>query len=106
MGKANAAAETIWSLYLIRTAAGNLYCGVTTDVERRFREHLADGPKTAKALRGRGPLTLAFTQVVGDKRMAMRCEWQLKRWPKAQKEALIRGEIRWSGALFKDKAAR
>ena len=102
MGKANAAAETVWSLYLIRTAAGSLYCGVTTDVERRFREHLADGPKTAKALRGRGPLTLAFTHVVGEKRTAMQWEWRLKRWPKARKEALIRGDIHWSAALFEE----
>lgn len=93
MSQSDAGNPQPWILYLIRTARGSLYCGVTNDVERRFREHAADGPKTAKALRGRGPLTLAFTYPVGEKRTAMQWEWRVKRWPKARKEALIRGEI-------------
>ncbi|WP_305417985.1 GIY-YIG nuclease family protein [Photobacterium leiognathi] len=30
---------TPWYVYLIRTSSNSLYCGVTTDVERRFDEH-------------------------------------------------------------------
>ncbi|MFD2437858.1 GIY-YIG nuclease family protein [Modicisalibacter luteus] len=33
------AADTCWFLYMIETAAGALYTGITTDVERRFGEH-------------------------------------------------------------------
>ena len=85
-------ASTAWWLYLVRMANGHLYCGVTTDVDRRFAEHCAGGPKGAKALKGKGPLQLAFTYKVGDKSQAMRLEWQLKQWPKARKEALILGQ--------------
>ena len=84
---------TGWVVYLVRTAAGSLYCGVTNDMERRFREHCADGPRTAKALRGRGPLQLVFTYPAADKQQAMQLEWQIKQWPKARKEALVNGQM-------------
>ena len=31
----------LWHLYLLETAAGALYTGITTDVERRLAEHAA-----------------------------------------------------------------
>ena len=40
-------------LYMIRTRRGALYTGITTDVDRRFAEHQAGGPKAARYLRGR-----------------------------------------------------
>jgi len=82
-----------WSLYLVRTAAGSLYTGISTDVERRFSEHQAGAPKGARALRGKGPLELVFRAPVGDRSRASRLEWQVKQWPRSRKEALVRGEI-------------
>lgn len=82
-----------WSVYLIRTAAGSLYTGITCDVERRFAEHQSGGPKAAKALRGRGPLSLVFQQPVADKSEALKLEMQIKKWPKQKKEALIAGSV-------------
>jgi putative endonuclease len=81
-----------WHLYLIRTARGDLYAGITTDVERRFSEHCAGAPRGARSLRGKGPLILEYQAPVGDRRRALRLEWRVKRWPKHHKEALIRGE--------------
>ncbi|WP_237058940.1 GIY-YIG nuclease family protein [Microbulbifer sediminum] len=81
-----------WSLYLIRTAAGSLYTGITTDVERRFAEHDAGGARAAKALRGRGPLSLAFQCGAADKSAALRLEARIKKWPRRWKEELIRGD--------------
>lgn len=77
-----------WSVYLIRTAANQLYCGVTTDVGRRFNEHQS-GKKGAKFLKGKGPLQLVWSLEVGDKRKAMQLEYRIKRLPKAKKEAII-----------------
>lgn len=82
-----------WSVYLIRTRSGSLYTGITRDVARRFEEHTSGGPRAAKALRGRGPLTLAFQQAVADKSAALKLELQIKKWPKVRKEALIAGDI-------------
>ena len=49
---------TTWSVYLVRCSDNSLYTGIATDVARRFAEHQAQGPKTARYLRGRAALTL------------------------------------------------
>ncbi|MGF2733559.1 GIY-YIG nuclease family protein [Marinobacter sp. DUT-1] len=82
-----------WHLYLVRTASGALYTGISTDVERRFAEHQAGAPRGARSLRGKGPLELVFRAQAGDRSRASRLEWYIKRWPRSRKEALIRGEI-------------
>ncbi|WP_299013432.1 GIY-YIG nuclease family protein [uncultured Photobacterium sp.] len=77
-----------WWVYLIRTASDHLYCGVTTDVERRFREH-QNSKKGAKFLKGKGPLVLAWSELVGDKKKAMQLEYRIKRLSKAKKESIV-----------------
>ena len=76
-----------WHVYLVRTAAGALYCGIARDVAARLRQH-QDGCG-AKALRGRGPLALAFAAPVGGLGRALRVEARIKRLPKAQKERIV-----------------
>lgn len=83
----------MWFLYMVRTRHGALYTGITTDVARRFQEHCAGGARSARALRGKGPLTLAFSAEAGARQSAARLEWQIKQWPRSRKEALVRGEI-------------
>lgn len=80
-----------WSLYLVRTAQGRLYTGVTTDVQRRFLEHENKDKKNkgAKALRGKGPLTLAFEIVVGNRSEALKLEYRVKQLSRTDKERLI-----------------
>ncbi|HIO28658.1 MULTISPECIES: GIY-YIG nuclease family protein [Marinobacter] len=82
-----------WFIYMVRTAKGALYTGITTDVARRFAEHQAGAPKGARSLRGKGPLELAFSAETTDRATASKLEWQIKQWPRKQKEALIRGEV-------------
>ncbi|MDN3520423.1 GIY-YIG nuclease family protein, partial [Halomonas ramblicola] len=68
--------ERRWYLYLIETAGGALYTGITTDVTRRLAEHAAG--RGAKALRGRGPLRLVYQQAVGSRGEALRLEAEIK----------------------------
>lgn len=79
-----------WYLYMVRTAAGALYTGITLDVERRFAEHQQGGPKAAKALKGKGPLQLAYVETVENKVTAYRRELAVKKLSKTAKEALAR----------------
>ncbi|CAM4044077.1 Excinuclease ABC, C subunit domain protein [Shewanella aquimarina] len=74
---------------MIRCANGHLYTGITTDIDRRFKEHSDNGPKTAKYLRGKGPLTLVYRERVGSRSAALKREIAVKRLTKAQKVALI-----------------
>lgn len=76
-----------WSIYLIRTTDGALYTGITNDVPRRLQQH--EQGRGAKALRGRGPLQLAFTRKVGSRSVALKLEARIKRLAKAQKEQLV-----------------
>ncbi|KAA0017767.1 GIY-YIG nuclease family protein [Salinicola corii] len=80
-----------WYLYLIETANGALYTGITTDIERRFAQH-ASG-KGARALRGKGPLTLRHVQAVGSHGDALRLEAAIKRLSAAGKRRWIERQV-------------
>ena len=75
---------------MLRTRTGALYTGITTDVARRVAEHQAQGPRCARALRGRAPLVLVFTTEIGAHGRALRAEWAVKRLTKLAKEQLVK----------------
>lgn len=54
-------------VYILRCGDGSLYTGIATDVERRFGEHVSQGPKTAKYLRGRLPLEIVYRREIGSR---------------------------------------
>ncbi|PLR34981.1 GIY-YIG nuclease family protein [Chimaeribacter arupi] len=84
---ADCAPAALWHLYMLRTAAGLLYTGITTDVPRRLTQHQCG--KGAKALRGKGPLTLVFHCVIGDRSAALKAEYRIKQLSRGQKERLV-----------------
>ena len=77
---------SIWHLYILRCADQTLYTGITTNVERRFAEHSAQGPKCAKYLRGKTPLKLVYSETVGNRSEALKRELAVKALPKEEKE--------------------
>ncbi|WP_163936563.1 GIY-YIG nuclease family protein [Paraferrimonas sp. SM1919] len=77
-----------WSVYLVRSANNALYCGISTNPQRRLSEHQSK-PQGAKALKGKGPLSLVFSAEVGDRSQASKVEYQLKRLHKTSKEKLV-----------------
>lgn len=87
-----------FSVYIVRCCDNSYYTGIALDVERRLREH-AGGMRGAKYLRGRGPLTLVFSESVGDRAVASKIEYRVKRLAREQKEALISGETSLAGLL-------
>ena len=85
-------ASAQFSVYIVRCGDDTFYTGIAVDVDKRMIEHEA-GPRGAKYLRGRGPLTLVFSAVVGDRATASRLEYRIKQMNRAQKEALIDGTV-------------
>ncbi|WP_078003439.1 GIY-YIG nuclease family protein [Izhakiella australiensis] len=79
--------ETAWRLYILRTARGVLYTGITTDVTRRFALH--QNGKGAKSLRGKGPLEMLFHTAAGDRASASRLEYRVKQLTRQQKLRLV-----------------
>ncbi|MBE5252698.1 MAG: GIY-YIG nuclease family protein [Enterobacterales bacterium endosymbiont of Blomia tropicalis] len=76
-----------WQLYIVRTAAGALYTGITTDVTRRVNQHQSG--RGARALRGKGPLDLVFHCDAGDRANASRLEYQVKQLTRQKKLLLV-----------------
>lgn len=85
--RAEEQADCQWYLYLIQTASGTLYTGITTDVARRLAEHCCG--RGAKALRGRGPLTVVFQSPAGDRANALRLEYRVKQLSRLKKLAIV-----------------
>ncbi|MGI9232001.1 MAG: GIY-YIG nuclease family protein [Woeseiaceae bacterium] len=81
-----------FSLYIVRCSDDTLYTGIACDVARRIAEH-ETGLRGAKYLRGKGPLKLEFSRVIGDRATASAVEYRVKRLSRAQKEAIIDGRL-------------
>jgi len=71
---------------------GNLYTGITQDVQRRFKEHQEGGAKAAKYLKGKKPLKLVFHKKIGSRSQALKAEAKIKKWSKEKKESLIKNK--------------
>jgi putative endonuclease len=74
-------------VYLLRCADGTLYCGWTTDVERRLRAHQTG--TASRYTRSRLPVALAAVMPVADRSAALREERRIKRLSRAEKLELV-----------------
>lgn len=79
-----------WYLYVVRTVDRHLYAGVSTDVERRFAEHLSQGRKAARYLRAHRPARLVFSQPIGSRSLALKVEYRFKQLTRLQKQRIVR----------------
>lgn len=75
--------------YIIRCEDDSLYTGITTDVKRRFEEHLAQNYKSAKYTRTHKAVKLEAVWQSIDRISASKLEYQIKRLNKTQKESII-----------------
>jgi len=80
----------IWHLYVIRTVGGSLYAGITTDVRRRFEEHVSGGPRAARYLRANPPQKLVLRRRIGTRSLALKAEYWFKQLSKRDKEVIVR----------------
>jgi putative endonuclease len=80
------AEHTAW-VYLLRCADGSLYCGWTTDLERRLAAH--DAGRASRYTRSRRPVALAAAVAMPDRTAARQEEARIKRLPRAAKLALV-----------------
>jgi putative endonuclease len=77
-----------WSLYIIEASDASLYTGITTDVERRFDEHL-NCHKGAKYFNGRSPVRIVYREEGHDRSSASRREAEIKKLSRSEKQRLI-----------------
>jgi putative endonuclease len=74
-------------VYLLRCRDGSLYCGWTSDLERRLDAHRAG--RASRYTASRLPVALAFAHPMADRGGARREEARIKRLTRAEKLALV-----------------
>lgn len=74
---------------MIQSEKGHLYTGITTDVERRFKEHADSTKKGAKYFRGKVPVEVVYRKTFKDRSSASKYEALVKKLPRAKKIQLI-----------------
>lgn len=80
--------ENKWSVYIIESKKGKFYTGISTDVERRFSQHLS-GKGGAKYFRSDPPLRIVYRECLDNRSLASKKEAAIKKMSRQQKEKLI-----------------
>lgn len=75
--------------YILRCKDNTLYCGQTNNLEKRIKEHNSNSSKSAKYTKGRKPVKLVYSEKYSTLQEAMKREYEVKKWKKIIKEALI-----------------
>lgn len=76
-----------WLVYIILCSDNSFYTGITTNMERRFRQH-AEG-RGARYFRGRQPLRVVYLETGYCRSSAAKREVLIKSMPRADKALLV-----------------
>ena len=77
-----------YTVYILQCKNGSLYIGITTDLQRRFREH--QDKKGGAYTRSHPVVKIVHTERRPNRSAASRRETELKTWSRTKKLALIR----------------
>ncbi|NTW73150.1 MAG: GIY-YIG nuclease family protein [Eubacteriaceae bacterium] len=80
----------MYYVYMLRCADDTLYTGITTDLNRRLKEH--NSGVGSKYTRARLPVAFAYFEEAADKSTASKRESTLKKLVKRDKELLCAEE--------------
>lgn len=95
-----------WLVYMILASDNSLYTGITTDIQRRWRQHcgLSGG---ARFFRGRRPVRLVYLEQGHDRSSASKREAVIKKMTRSAKQALLKEQWNrcqsWAARLTPDK---
>ncbi len=76
--------------YILRCKDNSLYTGITTDLERRLKEHKEKGEKAAKYTIRHGAVKMERAWESENRALASKLEFNIKKLTKKQKEELIK----------------
>ena len=84
--------------YMIRCIDNSIYTGITTDLERRMKEHFTQDEKCAKYTKRHKAKKLEAVWTSADRKLASKLEYHMKHLTKLDKENIIKdnGTIRLS----------
>ncbi len=76
-----------WFVYIIHCSDDSLYTGITTDLERRYKQHSQQ--QGAKYFRGRQPKELVYQESGHNRSTASKREMEIKKLSRLNKLQLI-----------------
>lgn len=83
-----------WCVYLLECRGGELYCGISNDLNFRLQRHWrGDG---SKYVFGRKPFTLMWVEEHPDKSSALRREAAIKKLPTKAKRKLVQDAMKFT----------
>jgi putative endonuclease len=77
--------------YILRLQSTHFYCGSTRSLEKRTKDHFAG--RACRTTRVDHAVALVYSEEYPTYKEALRREYQVKRWSRAKKEALIAGNL-------------
>lgn len=79
--------RSAWHVYILRCSDNSLYTGITTDVERRLKEH--NSGKASSCTRSRLPAEVVYAEGQPDRSSALKREAYIKSLNKNEKEDIL-----------------
>ena len=76
-------------VYILQCADNTYYTGITTDIERRIKEHNGEVKGGAKYTRVRTPVKLIYSEKCESRMTATKREYEIKQLSREKKKELI-----------------
>ena len=81
-------------IYIVRCDDDSLYTGITTDIEKRMKNHISGkGPSHAKYMRSRTPVEIAALWQTDEYKVAAKLEYAVKKLCRKDKLRLVDGSL-------------
>ena len=78
---------------MLRCEDNSIYTGITTDLERRFKEHNSKNEKCAKYTLNHSVINIEAVWQSQNRSLASKLEYNLKKLTKLQKESIINSNL-------------
>ena len=78
-----------WYVYVLLCADFSFYCGITTNVERRLKQHNGKIKGGAKYTRSKRPCRLLYKESVENRSIATKKEIEFKKLSRKKKEEFL-----------------
>jgi putative endonuclease len=77
-----------YTVYILKCANGNFYTGITTNINRRIKQHNGELPGGPKYTIGLRPVRLVYSESAVNRSAAQQREYAIKQLSREQKLAL------------------
>lgn len=77
----------LWYVYILQCGDHTLYTGITTELQRRLKQH--NTGKASRYTRARLPVKLLYSETTSNRTEAQKREYEIKQLTRREKLALI-----------------